>query len=77
MTEEGSTKEWAIIQTRVEAPREAPPAWKKPFAYEVRDEDTLQDYTSSVGYIYRMHVIRRGFPTEEAALGWLREMGIL
>jgi hypothetical protein len=78
MTEEGSTKEWAILQTRVEAPREAPPCWNKPFPCEVReDEDNLCDHTTSAGYIYRTHVVRRGFPTEEAAIGWLREVGIL
>jgi hypothetical protein len=69
--------EWAIVQFRLEEPGKRPPEWGKPKVYGLDSEEDAHDYTSRHGYIYHIHVIERGFPTEKAAQEKLKEMGIL
>jgi hypothetical protein len=69
--------EWAIVQFRLEGPDIEPREWGKPFVYAIESEADAHDYTDPHGYTHHVHVIARGFPTEDAAKEKLKEMGIL
>jgi hypothetical protein len=69
--------EWAIVQTHLEEPNKPLRSWGKPFVYGLDSEADAHDYTDKDGYTYHIHVIERGFPTEDAAKKKLKEMGIL
>jgi hypothetical protein len=65
------------VQFRLEGPDGLIREWGKPFVYAIESEADAHDYTDESGYIHRVHVIERGFPTEDAAKKKLKEMGIL
>jgi hypothetical protein len=69
--------ERAIVQFRLEGPDGLIREWNKPFVYGLDSEADAHDYTDMYGYIHRVRVIERGFPTEAAAQEKLKEMGIL
>jgi hypothetical protein len=65
------------VQLRLEEPNRPLREWGKPFVYGLDSEADAHDYTDKSGYVHRVHVIERGFPTEKAAQQKLKEMGIL
>jgi hypothetical protein len=69
--------EWAIVQFRLEEPGKRLPEWGKPRIYAIESEADTKNHTTQHGYTHHIHVIERGFPTEEAAQKKLKEMGIL
>jgi hypothetical protein len=69
--------EWAIVQFRLEGPDIPLREWGKPFVYAIESEADATTTLTRHGYTHHVHVIERGFPTEDAAKQKLKEMGIL